>query len=173
MWMGFVEPTTGWLNRLILRPLGLVGFNDLYSQGATALLFAISSLWSIGPGMLIMLGAMQSLPAELNEAARVDGAGPTVRFFYVTLPLISPAIFFTLIINLISIFGGVILLDRGNVFSGSISPYDGYVSYIMFGEYELGYASSLAWLFFILVMFVVIVLFSTSNRWVYYPDRER
>jgi multiple sugar transport system permease protein len=173
MWFGFVDPSTGWLNRLILEPLGLTGFNNVYSDGAMALLFAVSSLWSIGPGMLIMLGAMQSLSPEVHEAARVDGAGPFVRFVSITIPLISPAVFFALVINLIAVFGGVVLLDRGNVFSGSASPYDGYVSYMMFNKMELGYSSSLAWLFFMIVMVVIILFFSTSRRWVYFPDQEK
>ncbi len=172
MWIGFVDPTTGWLNKLILAPLGLNGFNNLYSEGTIALLFGISSLWSIGPGMLIMLGALQGLPPEIQEAARVDGAGPLVRFFYITLPLISPAIFFSIVINMIAVFGGVILLDRGNVFSGSFSPYDGYISYILFDKHDLGYAASLAWFLFIIVMVVVYALFSSARRWVYYPDRD-
>ncbi|MFN8413863.1 MAG: sugar ABC transporter permease [Anaerolineales bacterium] len=172
MWNGFVDPGTGWLTKLILEPLGLTGFNNLYSDNAVSFLFSISSLWSIGPGMLIMLGALQGLPPEVQEAARVDGAGPLVRFFYITLPLISPAIFFAIVINLISIFGGVILLDRGNVFSGSFSPYDGYVSYILFQKMDLGYAASLAWVFLIIVMLVVGGLFSTASKWVYYPDRD-
>lgn len=171
MWFGFINPSTGWLNRLILEPLGLTGFNDVYSEGAIALLFAVSSLWAIGPGMLIMLGALRGVSPEVHEAARVDGAGPFVRFFYVTIPLISPAIFFALVINLIAVFGGVVLLDRGNVFSGSISPYDGYISYVMFNQYQLGYASSLAWVLFILVMIVVVFLFASSRRWVYFPDQ--
>src|SRR5690242_1254562 len=165
MWFGFADPATGWLNKLILTPLGLTGFNDLYSDGAIAFLFSISSLWSIGPGMLIMLGALQGLPPEVQEAARVDGAGPLVRFFYITLPLISPAIFFSIIINLISVFGGVVLLDRGNSFSGSFSPYDGYVSYILFQDRDLGYAASLAWFFLILVMIVIGLLFSNARKW--------
>jgi ABC-type sugar transport system permease subunit len=76
------------------------------------------------------------------------------------------------VINLISIFGGVVLLDRGNVFSGSFSPYDGYVSYILFNERDLGYAASLAWFFLILVMIVIGLLFSSARKWVYYPDRD-
>lgn len=172
MWIGFMSPTTGWLNKLILQPLGLAGFDNLYSQGAIAFLYSISSLWSIGPGMLIMLGALQGLSPEVQEAARVDGAGPMVRFFYITLPLITPAIFFSIVINLISIFGGVILLDRGNAFSGSFSPFDGYISYVLFENLDLGYAASLAWFFFILVMIVTIALFASARKWVYYPDRE-
>lgn len=172
MWSGFVDLNTGWLNKLILEPLGLTGFNDLYSSGATALLFGISALWSVGPGMLIILGSLQGVSPEVQEAAQMDGAGPLVRFFYIILPLISPAIFFTIVINLISIFGGVILLDRGNGFSGSFSPYDGYISYILFNERDLGYAASLAWFFLVLAMIVVVALFSSARKWVYYPDQE-
>jgi multiple sugar transport system permease protein len=171
MWLGFANPSTGWLNRLILKPLGFAEF-DLYTEAAFELLFALSSLWAIGPGMLIMLGALRGMSDEVHEAARVDGAGPLERFFFITLPLISPAIFFSLIINLISVFGGVVLLDRGNVFSGSSSPFDGYISEVMFGDFQLGYAASLAWTFFILVMIVILALFTTSRRWVYYPDLE-
>lgn len=172
MWLGFIDPSTGWLNRFILEPLGLLGFNDVYSDAAISLLIGINSLWSIGPGMLIMLGAMRGISNEIDEAARVDGAGPTVRFFRITLPMISPAIFFSLVINLIAVFGGVVLLDRGDMFRGSSSPFDGYISYWIFREFELGYAASLAWTFFIIVMVVVVALFASSRRWVFYPDRE-
>jgi multiple sugar transport system permease protein len=172
MWLGFIDPTTGWLNRFILEPLGLLGFDDMYSDAAVSLLIAINSLWSIGPGMLIMLGAMRGISQEIDEAARVDGAGPAVRFFRITLPMISPAIFFSLVINLIAVFGGVVLLDRGDMFRGSSAPFDGYISYWIFREFELGYAASLAWTFFVIVMAVVVALFASSRRWVYYPDRE-
>jgi multiple sugar transport system permease protein len=170
-WQGFLNPSTGWLNRFILEPLGLAGMNNLYSDSAIAFFYLISALWGIGPGVLIVLGAMRGLSSEITEAAIVDGAGPLVRFFRITLPLISPALFFSLVINLIAVFGGVILLDRGNVFSGSSSPFDDYVSYMLFQEWELGYAASLAWFFFVLVMGAVVALFVSSRRWVFYPDR--
>jgi multiple sugar transport system permease protein len=173
MWRGFLSPNNGWLSRLFLGPLGLEGFNNVYSDAAVALLITISSLWSIGPGVLIILGAMRGISSEIMEAARVDGAGPLVRFFRITLPLISPAVFFSLVINLIAVFGGVILLDRGNIFSGSSSPFDGYIAYVMFDEWELGYAASLAWFFFIVVMAAVLALFASSRRWVYFPDRDK
>ena len=172
MWRGFVDPNTGWLNRFFLEPLGLTGFGGLYTDSAVAFLFGINSLWAIGPGVLIILGALQGMDNEIHESARVDGAGPIERFFFITLPLISPAIFFSLIINLIAVFGGVILLDRGNIITGSLSPYDSYIGRVMFSDFELGYASSLAWLFFLIVMLVILFLFTTSRKWVYYPDSE-
>ena len=144
---------------------------NAFTDSTFALLAIISSLWSIGPGILIILGAMQGMSKEIIEAARVDGAGPMVRFFGITLPVISPAIFFTLIINLIGVFGGVILLDRSSTFSGNSSPFGNLISYWMFEEWELGYAASLAWIFFVLVLLVIVFLFRTSRRWVFYPDQ--
>jgi multiple sugar transport system permease protein len=171
MWFGFTDPNTGWLSRFILEPLGLGG--DLFTESAASFLFAVSSLWSIGPGLLIMLGAMQGISPELHEAARVDGAGPFVRFFSITLPMISPAIFFALVIDLISVFGGVVLLDRGNNFNGGTSPYDGYLSFHMFNRLDLGYAATLAWIFFVLVIVATVILFRTSRYWVFYADAEK
>jgi multiple sugar transport system permease protein len=170
MWIGFLDPNTGWLNRFILEPLGLMGANGIYSDAARRLILSLNSLWAIGPGMLIMLGAMQSVPREIEESARVDGAGPVFRLFAITLPMISPAIFFALVINLITVFGGVLLLDRGNIFSGSESPVDGYISYQMFQQFDLGYATTLAWVLLLLVLGVILFLFSTSRKWVYYAD---
>jgi multiple sugar transport system permease protein len=173
MWFGFVDPTTGWLNRFILEPLGLLGVDNAFSEATFTLLFLVSSLWSVGPGILIMLGAMQGIPDEIMEAARVDGAGPMVRFFGITLPIISPAIFFALVINLIGVFGGVILLDRAGSFRGGNSPFDNVIDRFMFGpEFQLGFAASLAWVFFVLVLVVILILFATSRRWVFYPDQE-
>jgi multiple sugar transport system permease protein len=172
MWFGFVDPTTGWLNRFILEPFGLAGVDNAFSDATFTLLFLVSSLWSIGPGILIMLGAMQGVPDEIMEAARVDGAGPLIRFFAITIPIITPAIFFALVINLIGVFGGVILLDRAGSFRGGGSPFNNIIDRFMFGpEFQLGFAASLAWIFFALVMVVVLLLFTTSRRWVFYADQ--
>jgi multiple sugar transport system permease protein len=172
MWQGYVSPATGWLNRLILDPLGLASLNHFYSRGASQPLFILSSLWTIGPGILIMMGAMQGISSEIYEAARMDGAGRITRFFKITIPLITPAIFFSLVLNLTAVFGGAILLDRGNRWRNDFSSYDGYINYVLFDMFRLGYASSLAWIFFVFVLILVLILFGTSKRWVYFPDRE-
>jgi len=173
MWQGYVNPATGWLNRLILSPLGLEALNQFSSRGASQPLFILSSLWTIGPGILIMMGAMQGISTEIYEAALMDGAGRITRFFKITIPLITPAIFFSLVLNLTSVFGGAILLDRGNRWRGNnFSSYDGYINFVLFDMFKLGYASSLAWIFFVFVLILVLILFGTSKRWVYFPDRE-
>jgi multiple sugar transport system permease protein len=172
MWQGFLDPNAGWLNRLLLQPLGLAPYPGPFTEAGFNLLQMMLGLWSIGPGMLIMLGAMQGVPRELYEAARVDGAGPIMRFASITLPMISPAILFSLVINLISVFGGVAMLDRGNPFSGSASPFDGYIYTIMFRHFELGYASSLAWVFFVVMLVVTLLIFRWARSWVFYADGE-
>ena len=172
MWQGYVNPATGWLNRLILDPLGLASLNHFYARGASQPLFILSSLWTIGPGILIMMGAMQGISSEIYESALMDGAGRITRFFKITIPLITPAIFFSLVLNLTAVFGGAILLDRGSRWRSDFSSYDGYINYVLFDMFKLGYASSLAWIFFVFVMILVLILFGTSRRWVYFPDRE-
>ena len=119
-----------------------------------------------------MLGAMQAIPKELYEAARVDGAGPIYRFVTITLPMSSPAIFFSLVINMISAFGGVALLDRGMTYGQSLSPMESYISRQMFNFSRLGYASALSWVMFIVVMAFTLILFRSTRSWVYFPEES-
>ncbi len=160
---GWIAVNNGWITRL---------FHLSQSTPLYSLFPIILSLWTIGPGFLIMLGAMQAVPKELYEAARVDGAGPINRFVSITVPMSSPAIFFSLVINMISAFGGVALLDRGLSYSQSLSPMDSYITYQMFSFSNLGYASALAWIMFILVMVVTIILFRSARYWVHFPEES-
>jgi multiple sugar transport system permease protein len=170
IWIGFVDPYTGWLNKLVMEPLGLPPVAMSFGQ-FPPLFLTIMALWSIGPGFLIMHGAMQGVPKELHEAARVDGAGPLMRFISITLPIISPAIFFSLVIDLTSAFGGSVLLDRGFVFSQATNM-EGYIYSVMFRQLDLGYASALAWVMFTVTMTITIILFRSARRWVYFPEES-
>ena len=160
---GLIDPNTGWIIRLFP-----------WSQSLPLYIFFpfILSLWTIGPGFLIMLAAMQAVPQELYEAARVDGAGPVNRFVSITLPMSSPAIFFSLVINMISSFGGVALLDRGLSYSQSLSPMETYITRQMFAYSNLGYASALAWVMFIVVMAITLLLFRSARYWVHFPEES-
>ena len=161
---GLTDVNNGWLIRL---------FHLSQSTPINMLFPIILSLWTIGPGFLIMLGAMQAVPKELYEAARVDGAGPINRFVSITVPMSSPAIFFSLVINMISAFGGVALLDRGLSYSQSLSPMESYITYQMFSYSNLGYASALAWIMFILVMFITVILVPLSPLLGSFPGGRR
>ena len=153
-------------DRLFFTPMNLPPIQGF------GLLLPFMALWSIGPGFLIMYSAMESVSKEIYEAARVDGAGPLARFFYITLPMISPAIFFTLVINLTGAFGGAVLPDRGYILNFSLSPMEGYINTTMFREADLGYASALAWVTFAVMMTLTILLFRSAKRWVYFPEED-
>ena len=152
--------------RLIFRPMNLPPIEGF------GLLMPFMALWSIGPGFLILYAAMESVPNEIYEAARVDGAGPLARFVLITLPMISPAIFFTLVVNLTGAFGGAVLLDRGYILSFSLSPMESYINDTMFSRADLGYASALAWVTFAVMMTITIILFRSAKRWVYFPEED-
>ena len=94
------------------------------------------------------------------------------RFVMITLPIISPAIFFSLVINLTTAFGGAALLDRGSLFQSSLSPMEGYINSTMFSQFQLGYASALAWVMFAVTMAITVLLFRTARRWVYFPEER-
>ena len=162
---GMLNGSTGWISQLILKPLQL---QNILGRNTMPIVMA---LWTIGPGFLIMLSAMLNVPREIYEAARVDGAGPVARFVLITFPMISPAVFFSLVINMISSFGGVALLDRGLPYSRSLSPMESYISSQMFtGGYNLGYAAALAWVMFIVVMLITLALFYSTRFWVHFPE---
>jgi len=86
--------------------------------------------------------------------------------------MISPAIFFTLVVNLTGAFGGAVLLDRGYILNFSLSPMESYINSKMFTDGNLGYASALAWVTFALMMTITILLFRSANRWVYFPEED-
>jgi multiple sugar transport system permease protein len=172
IYLGFVDPRTGWLNLLVMEPLGLPPVPGPFTGMSFTILLGLMAMWSIGPGFLIMYGAMQSIPREIIEAARVDGAGPFSRFVFISLPMISPAIFFALVINLTSAFGGTVLLDRGYLFSFSLSPMEGYINTMMFNRFELGYAAALAWVMFAVTITITLFLFRSARRWVYFPNED-
>jgi oligogalacturonide transport system permease protein len=158
--------TLQYAERLIFNPMNLPPIQGF------GLLVPFMALWSIGPGFLIIYSAMESVPNEIYEAARVDGAGPFARFLMITLPMISPAIFFTLVVNLTGAFGGAVLLDRGYILSFSLSPMESYINDMMFSQSDLGYASALAWVTFAVMMTLTLVLFRSSKRWVYFPEED-
>lgn len=137
-------------------------------------LFTISLLvvWSFGSSMVVFLAGLKQIPAELYEAARVDGASTVKCFFLITLPLITPSLFFNLIMQTINAFqyftGAVVITNGGPVKSTYL--------YMMmlydeaFGNYKMGYASALSWVLFIFIFIVTMLVFRTSDSWVHYQD---
>lgn len=132
--------------------------------------FVLMSLWGIGSNVVIFLAALQGVPQALHEAARIDGASGWKRFWAITLPMISPAILFVLIMGIISTFQtftqAYIMTDGGP--ANATMFYLFYLYKNAFNWFEMGYASALAWLLFLIILLLTVILLRSSALWVYY-----
>ena len=132
--------------------------------------FVLMSLWTVGGGMLTYLAALKNVPGSLYEAARIDGAGLVNQFFTVTVPMISPLILFNLIMAIIGsfqIFAQAVVMTNGGPKNLTLF----YVLYLYRQAFQfenMGYASALAWLLFLLVLVLTGVVIRSSRGWVYY-----
>ena len=170
IWQGVLNLHTGWLN-YALGAVGIPGPDWLNSTLWVYPALSLMSLWGTGNMMLIALAGLQSVPTELYEAARIDGAGRWAQFRSVTLPMISPVIFYNLVIALIGTFqyftqAYVLTNGRGDPDNATL-----FFNLNLYREgwryYDMGYAATLAWLMFAIVLTLTVVLFRTRNRWVY------
>jgi len=181
LWIWVFNPEFGLLNSA-LRVVGVTGPLWLQSDSWAKPALIVMSLWGIGGSMIIFLAALQGVPHELYEAAALDGAGPVRRFRAITLPMISPAVFFSLVIGLI---GGLQVFTQAFVMTGTAQPgSEGgpnnstlfvvlYLYKKAFQEFKMGYASALAWVLFCLILIVTLVQKRLSRKWVYYEAGER
>lgn len=170
VWIGMLHASNGWIN-MGLSAVGIEGPNWLQSPTWVGPSLALMGLWGIGNMMLIFIAGLQSVPTELYDAARVDGAGPFARFRHVTLPMLSPVLFYNLIIALIACFqyftqAYVISNGRGDPDRATL-----FFNLNLFREafqfFNMGYASALAWFLFVIVLGLTIILFKTAGHWVY------
>lgn len=177
IWQSFLNGQTGWLNRI----LRLIGFQDppnwLQDERTILWGFILMGTWGAGNAMLTMLATMQGVPTELYEAADVDGAGAWVKFSRITLPMISPVIFYNLVLSVIG------LMQYFNVpwivTQGSGDPnksayfFNMHLYKTSFAFFDMGYGATQAWLIFIIALVLTVFLFATARRWVYYAgERE-
>jgi multiple sugar transport system permease protein len=180
LWVALLNPDVGAVNTV----LRAIGFDDpprwLQSPTWAVPSVVLVGLWGIGGGAIIYLSGLQNISAQLYEAALLDGAGPFQRFRYVTLPMITPTLLFVLLTGLIDafqVFDLAYVLSRGGQqgVGDSLQFYlinlwnEGFVN----GRY--GYASALAWVLVLIAAAVILLIFRTSGRWVYYeydPEKE-
>jgi multiple sugar transport system permease protein len=130
------------------------------------------AVWQFGAPMVIFLAGLKQVPPELYEAADVDGAGSWHKFRNVTLPMLSPVIFFNLLLEMIAafqIFASAFIISSGTGGpAGSTNFYTVYLYQRAFGDLQMGYASAMAWLLLVVVGIMAFVLFRTSKFWVHY-----
>ena len=170
IWQGVLNLHTGWLN-FALGSVGISGPDWLNSTVWVYPGLSLIALWGTGNMMLIALAGLQSVPTELYEAARMDGAGRWAQFRHVTFPMISPVIFYNLIIALIGTcqyFTQAYVLTNGR---GDPDNATLFFNLNLYREgwryYDMGYAATLAWLLFAIVLALTVILFRTRGRWVY------
>jgi ABC-type sugar transport system permease subunit len=178
LWGGVLNPETGWVNRSLLA-LGLPkdvlpGWgNDINWVYPT---YVIMGVWGIGNAMLTMLAGMQGVPTDLYDAAKVDGAGPLASFWNVTFPMISPVIFYNLILGVVGLFQYFLVplvVNQGTGDPGGATMFYNLFLYKTFFFYQnMSYGSTLAWVLFLVVLVVTVILFSTARYWVYYASER-
>jgi len=176
VWQSFLNGETGWLNR-ILRFIGISDPpNWIFDESWILVGFVLIGLWGVGNAMLTMLATMQGVPTELYEAADVDGAGPLVKFMHITIPLISPVIFYNLVLSVIGLMQYFVVpyvLTRGTGNPNNAAYfYNMHLYKTAFTFFDMGYGSTQAWFIFIIALILTIALFATSRRWVYSSSGE-
>ena len=160
---------------LINRIIGVVGIQPvawLSSPGGAMSVIIILKVWQFGSAMLIFLAALKDVPQDLYEAASVDGSTKLHSFIHITMPLITPTIFFNLVMQLVNAFqefnGPYLVTGKGPLnatYLTSMYIYDNAFKY-----FNMGYASAASWILFLIIVAVTLILFATQDKWVYYSD---
>jgi multiple sugar transport system permease protein len=170
------QPSFGIVNSL-LSDIHVNGPAWFFSATWSKPTFILLGLWGLGQPMVIYLAALQGVPKEMYEVAALEGAGPWQRLRKVTVPMISPVILFNVILSLvlsIQYFTQAQVIESPPGSPGNSTMF--YVTYYYqqaFQDLHLGYASAMAFLLFILVLIITVILLKTSSRWVYYENEQR
>jgi multiple sugar transport system permease protein len=188
IWRGVLDDT-GWINLFLeqvlgIHALGTSGIRWLHNPSIIYFTYAIIGLWAIGNAMLIMLAGLQKVPTELYEAALVDGAGWWSRLFRITLPMISPVLFYNLVIGMIVLMQYFLvpyILVNPNAGAAAYPGYpEGATNFIMvyfylqsFSFFNMGYGAAIAWVMFLIVLILTLILFGTAKYWVYYGGEKQ
>jgi oligogalacturonide transport system permease protein len=163
---------------LVNMGLAVIGLGpvDWFGDPTNALVtITLLRCWQFGSAMVIFLAALQSIDKSLYEAAAIDGAGKITTFIFITLPLLTPVIFFNLIMQMVQAFqefnGPYIITQGGPLKSTYLLPL--YIYEEAFKKFNMGYASAIAWILFIIIMVLTLVAFWSSKKWVYYAGDKR
>lgn len=171
IWMWLLNPDFGLIN-YGLSLLGIKGPLWLADTTWAKPALIIMSLWGVGGNMIIYLAGLQGIPRQLYEAAEIDGAGMWNKFVYVTIPMLTPVIFFNLIMSIVwsfQVFTQVYVMTGGQ--GGPADATLVLVLYIYqhaFQFHNMGYASALSWVLFIIIMIFTLIQFQFAGGWVHY-----
>jgi multiple sugar transport system permease protein len=174
LWLWIFNPEFGLANSF-LNWLGLPSLYWLQDPKLAKAAFIIMSFWTIGGQMVILLAGLKGIPAVLYEAAQIDGAGNWACFWHITLPMLSPAIFFNLILAIIGafqVFTQSYIITNGGPENATLF-YVLYLYRMAFENFRMGYASAMAWVLFLIILLFTFIQFRLSDRWVFYEGSVR
>ena len=171
LWIWIFNPSSGLLNNA-LASIGIHGPNWLQDEHTSKLSLIIMGLWGAGGGMIIWLAGLKGISESYYEAASLDGAGTWQQFWQITIPLLSPYIFFNLIMGLIGtfqIFTQAYIMTQGGPVDSTL-----FYAYHLFNNafryLHMGYAAAMAWVLFVIVFGLTLVQLDLQKRWVYYEE---
>jgi multiple sugar transport system permease protein len=171
MWILLLNPEFGMINSL-LASIGIDGPNWLGDPKWALNALVMMSLWGVGGSMLIYLGGLQGIPTEMYDAANVDGANDWQQLLHITIPMMSPVIFFNLVMGII---GALQTFDTAFIATAGGPAYSTYFYMLhlfskAFEEMKMGYASALAWILFMVIMALSLLVFRFGSTWVFYEE---
>lgn len=174
LWIWMFNPDFGLMNSF-LKSAGLPTSQWVYDETTAIPSLILMSTWGVGNSIIIFLAGLQGVPAHLYEAVEVDGGNSWHKFRHITLPSMTPTIFFNLVMSLIGsfqAFNEAYIMTQGGPNNSTLF----YVFYLYrkaFTETKIGYASALAWILFVIIMVLTLIIFKSSNKWVHYEEGGR
>lgn len=169
LWMWILNPQYGLINYALEAIFGIQGPGWLASEAWALPALIIMSLWGVGSPMVIYLAGLQGIPRHLYEACDLDGGNAVAKFWFITIPMMSPIIFFNLVmgvINSFQVFTSSYLMTQGGP-NYATYFYMLYLYDTSFRYFRMGYGSALAWVLFIIIMSLTLANFIGGRRWVY------
>lgn len=173
VWMYIYNPMYGLLNS-ILKALGLHTQNFIFSEGGAVPSLAVMALWAAGNTVVIYLAGLQGVSRQLYEAAEIDGAGAIARFFHITVPMMTPIIFYNFvmaIINSMQIFTQAYIMTDGGPANATFF-YSLMVYRTAFKQSRMGYSAAMSWIFFIIIAVLTLIVFKSQKKWVVYENGD-
>jgi multiple sugar transport system permease protein len=167
---------TGIINRL-LALLGVAGKNWIATPSTVLYTLVALAVWQFGASMVVFLGGLKQISNDYYEAAEIDGANKIQIFFKITMPLLTPMVFFNLVMTIINAFQA--FTPSYIISQGTGGPMDSTMFYTLylytkgFRQYAMGYASAMAWVLLLIIAIVTALMFGAANKWVYYEDVEK
>lgn len=170
VWFWILNPEAGLAN-MVLKALGLPPLKWIWDPKTSKATFVMMSLWGAGGNrMVVFLAGLQNIPQSLYEAAQIDGASSWAQFWHVTMPMLSPVMLFNVVMTIIGsfqVFTGAFLMTGGGPANSTLFTVL-YLYRLAFEQFNMGYASALAWLLFLIILGFTLIQLRLAETWVYY-----